>query len=343
MAAEPSPLVSVITPTYNHERFIGPCIESVLSQTYSNWEQIIVDDGSTDGTQSVVERYKDKRIRYIRQQNQGIEALAHTYNRALSASHGSLIAILEGDDLWPPEKLSILTPVFEDSEVILAYGEPQDVDVAGQLAKRRARSYKQRGSLPKAILFNDPIRSATAYLLSVSGQSLIPPSTVVLRRSALEFIGGFQYVSGKCPTDIPTFSKLSLFGKFYYCPTLLGYCRRHAGSATNEFLDVMPRIAEGFALSTSKDSRFGLTAAEQLSIKESWRLVPPRIEFTQGRLCLLRGNWQKARSHFSRAIKARDLRILLAATTGWTLSWLHTDLEGLFHLAGRATLRQRQG
>ena len=66
------PLVSIITPTYNHEKFIGQCIESVLSQTFSTWEQIIIDDGSTDGTLETIARYKDKRIRYIWQENMGI-------------------------------------------------------------------------------------------------------------------------------------------------------------------------------------------------------------------------------------------------------------------------------
>src|SRR5436190_82102 len=96
------PLVSIITPTYNHERFIGPCIESLLAQTYENWEQIIIDDGSTDHTADVVRRYSDPRIKYIYQQHRGVESLAHTYNRALKTSHGRLVAILEGDDACPP-------------------------------------------------------------------------------------------------------------------------------------------------------------------------------------------------------------------------------------------------
>src|SRR5437667_7605704 len=99
------PLVSVITPAYNHRRFIGPCIESLLGQTYTNWEQIIIDDGSTDDTAEVVRSYSDPRIRYFHQENQGIDALAQTYNRALNLSRGELIAVLEGDDLWPEDKL----------------------------------------------------------------------------------------------------------------------------------------------------------------------------------------------------------------------------------------------
>jgi glycosyltransferase involved in cell wall biosynthesis len=87
-------LVTVITPTYNHEQYIRACIESVLSQTYPKWEQVIVDDGSTDKTPEIIGSYKDKRIRYVRQENVGIFRLPETYNRALAAARGELIAML---------------------------------------------------------------------------------------------------------------------------------------------------------------------------------------------------------------------------------------------------------
>ena len=66
------PLVSIITPTYNHENFIAQCLESVLSQSYVAWEQIVVDDGSTDRTREIISQYKDERIKYIHQANKGI-------------------------------------------------------------------------------------------------------------------------------------------------------------------------------------------------------------------------------------------------------------------------------
>src|SRR5438309_11287439 len=121
------PLVSVVTPTYNHDHYIGPCIESLLRQTYPNWEQIIIDDGSTDATRKALERYTEPRIRYHRQTNQGAYALARTYNRALDLAKGSLIAILEGDDLWPQKKLATLVPTLDDPRIVLAYGQNADV------------------------------------------------------------------------------------------------------------------------------------------------------------------------------------------------------------------------
>ena len=104
-----SPLVSIITPTYNHEKYIGECIRSVQSQTYSNWEMLIVDDGSTDNTFSIASELAagDSRIHVYTQKNIGIFRLCETYNFALSESKGKYIAVLEGDDVWLPEKLSV--------------------------------------------------------------------------------------------------------------------------------------------------------------------------------------------------------------------------------------------
>jgi glycosyltransferase involved in cell wall biosynthesis len=138
-----SPLVSIITPTYNHEKFIRACIESVLRQTYQNWEQIIIDDGSTDATAQIVREYCDDRIRYYYQENAGIEALAHTYNGALSLARGELVAILEGDDFWPGDKLSRMVPAFENSSVVLAYGEMREADIDGEPAKRMSRTARK--------------------------------------------------------------------------------------------------------------------------------------------------------------------------------------------------------
>jgi hypothetical protein len=332
-------LVSIVTPAYNHEKFIGACIESVLRQEYTHWEQIIIDDGSTDRTGDMVRRFSDPRIRYVHQANQGIEALAHTYNRALGMAQGSLIAILEGDDVWPAGKLSAQVPCFSDAAVVLAFGEEQDIDVAGRPASGSSRTSRRRRKLPRSVLFNDPVRSATVHLLSVEGLSFIPPSTVVLRRSALEEIGGFQYVPGICPTDIPTFLQLSRLGKFHYAKQVLGCRRRHLSSATLQFLQSMSTTPAKFILERAESSDLGLSQQQRDKIRKSWRGNTSAMEFTTGRMRLLDRKWGEARRHFSRAIRPGGPRILAAAAIGWALSWFHRDLEGLFQLAGRAPLK----
>ena len=97
--------VSIITPTYNCGDFIGETIQSVLKQTYQNWEMIIVDDASNDNTREIVEKYceKDKRIKYyLLDQNSGA-AVART--KAMELATGKYIAFLDSDDLWLPDKL----------------------------------------------------------------------------------------------------------------------------------------------------------------------------------------------------------------------------------------------
>ncbi len=98
-------LVSIITPTYNCAKFIGRTIDSVLAQTYQNWEMIIVDDCSVDNTKEIVEGYlkKDSRIKYhLLDENSGA-AVART--TAMKLAQGSYMAFLDSDDIWMPDKL----------------------------------------------------------------------------------------------------------------------------------------------------------------------------------------------------------------------------------------------
>ena len=96
-------LVSVITPAYNAEKFIAEAIDSVIGQTYQDWEMVLVDDGSKDHTAEIIKSYSDPRIRYHRlEKNSGV---AVAMNTAISMARGSILAFLDADDIWKPEKL----------------------------------------------------------------------------------------------------------------------------------------------------------------------------------------------------------------------------------------------
>lgn len=95
--------VSVIIPTYNRADMVGDAIQSVLDQTYGDWELIVVDDGSTDDTRAVVARFNDSRIRYIHQENRGLPAARNT---GIRAAQGAYIAFLDSDDCFLPQKLA---------------------------------------------------------------------------------------------------------------------------------------------------------------------------------------------------------------------------------------------
>lgn len=121
-------MVSIITPTYNCARFIAETIESVLAQTYSDWEMIIVDDCSNDNTKEVVEKYqeRDSRIQYHCLEINSGAAVAR--NLALSLAKGKWIAFLDSDDLWQPEKLSKQIQFMEKNGYAFSYHEYVEID-----------------------------------------------------------------------------------------------------------------------------------------------------------------------------------------------------------------------
>ena len=335
------PVVSIITPTYDHADFIGRCIESVLGQSYPNWEQVIVDDDSKDATADIVSQYRDPRIRLERQSNQGAFELAKTYNHALSLATGELIAILEGDDFWPPDKLAKLVPAFDDADVVLAYGEAADVDAGGQEQGRKSDTARKIRRLPYSVLYNNPVGSATRYMLLTEGRSLVSPSTVIIRRGALEQIGGFQFVAGLPLTDYPTFLELSLKGKFHFSRRILGYRRRHETSVSVRYAQTIHDTVSDFTLAflDRHHNRIDLSSSERQRIQQDWRATEDRLHFSEGRLLLLQRRWPEARAKFHDALKSKDLKVRLAAAAGSFFSWLHADIELLMKLAGRAAFR----
>ena len=120
-------LVSIITPSYNTAKFISETITSVLAQTYTNWELIIVDDCSTDDTDAVVRPYlADDRIRYIK--NEKNSGAAVSRNRALREAKGKWIAFLDSDDLWLPEKLEKQIAFMEKNNCRFSYTNYIEID-----------------------------------------------------------------------------------------------------------------------------------------------------------------------------------------------------------------------
>jgi len=114
-------LVSIITPSHKCENFISKTIDSVLSQTYRNWEMIIVDDCSPDNSNEIIEKYckKDNRIKLIRLEKNSGPAVAR--NRAIKEANGRYIAFLDADDLWKPEKLEKQIKFMQTNDYELTY------------------------------------------------------------------------------------------------------------------------------------------------------------------------------------------------------------------------------
>jgi len=128
-----TPLVSIITPSYNSTLFIKETIESVLNQTYKNWEMIIVDDDSTDKSQEIVALYasKDDRIKLlINVENLGA---AQSRNRAIKEAKGDYIAFLDSDDIWFADKLEKQISLMERNDIFLSYTSYNTMNETGKV------------------------------------------------------------------------------------------------------------------------------------------------------------------------------------------------------------------
>ena len=166
-------MVSVITPTYNCGRFIGETIESVIAQTYSNWEMIIVDDCSVDNTKTVVKQYQnqDSRIKYYCLEKNSGPAVART--KAMELAEGQYIAFLDSDDLWLKDKLTKQIKFMQDNDYAFTNTSYQHMDEAGNMLDKILKV------IPKTdynrLLLDCPVGNSTViYDVSKMGKFKVP-------------------------------------------------------------------------------------------------------------------------------------------------------------------------
>lgn len=171
-------MVSVVIPTYNRGYMLADAIESVLTQDFTDYELIVVDDGSTDNTPSVLDHYLD-RFKVIQQSNQGVSAAR---NRGVAASKGDLIAFLDSDDLWLPQKLSVQTAFFQTQTDALICQTEEIWIRKGQRVNPKKRHRKPSGDIFE--------RSLELCLVS--------PSAVMMRRTLFDWSGGFDETLPAC-------------------------------------------------------------------------------------------------------------------------------------------------
>jgi len=169
-------LVSVIMPTFNRAHCLDRAIRSVINQTYMNWELIIVDNYSVDGTDSLVSKYPDVRIRLLKVHNQGIIAVSR--NKGILESRGEYIAFLDSDDWWSPHKLRKSVESLELG-FDLTYHDMYIFNEDRPDKKKLKKSKTRELSVP---IFDD---------LLVNGNA-INNSSVVVRKSIIERVGGIS-------------------------------------------------------------------------------------------------------------------------------------------------------
>lgn len=170
---ENQPLVSVIMPCYNMEKFIAFTIESVQQQTYTQWELLIVDDASTDRTADIVESHQkqDDRIHFfVKPQHSGI---ADTRNRCIQMAKGRYLAFLDSDDLWHPEKLEQQLRFMMERKIGFSYSSYDCVDEQGNPLEKIVKS---AGNLDyKAYMHNTIIGCSTVMIdTDIIGNVVVP-------------------------------------------------------------------------------------------------------------------------------------------------------------------------
>lgn len=167
------PLVSVIMPCYNMEKFISDSIMSVRNQTYSNWELFIVDDASTDATVAIVKKHceQDNRIHLIvKPEHSGI---ADSRNQCLKQAQGQYLAFLDADDVWHPEKLETQLRFMAEKKVGFTYSAYDCIDEMGQPLNK---TVKTAGNLNyEAYLHNTIIGCSTVMVnKAMVGEVVVP-------------------------------------------------------------------------------------------------------------------------------------------------------------------------
>ncbi len=159
------PLVSVVTPTFNSQAYIGETIESVLNQTWHNWEMVIVDDGSTDTTGAVIESYgaRDKRIKYC-PLGYNSKTPAVPRNQGIRQAQGSYVAFLDSDDLWLPEKLERQVHFMEENEHIFMSYTRCVLQKNGKAVGRRPTIFREGSIFTPLFLLNNFIPCLTVMI-----------------------------------------------------------------------------------------------------------------------------------------------------------------------------------
>jgi len=173
------PRVSVVLPTYDSARFLGKAIQSVLDQTFQDWELIVVDDGSTDNTRDVVAAFQDPRIRYVHQENRGAAA---ALNAGLRLARGAYVAFLGADDRWLAEKLALQVAQLDGlpSKVGMVYADLHLVNL------------EDGTILGRFLDGREPPRGRVLSQLVRTEGSFIHPCASLIRREVFDRVGLFD-------------------------------------------------------------------------------------------------------------------------------------------------------
>lgn len=194
--ATQKPRISVIMPVYNTEAYLKEAIDSILGQTYTNFELIAINDGSKDGSGAILDHYAgiDKRMNVVHQENAGLVA---TLNRGISMAKGEFIARMDADDVSFPRRFELQVEALDKhADAVLVAGGFEIIDEESEFMYREVIAARDR-DIKRSMLLRNPIAHGS----------------VMFRKSACDTVGGYSNACG--PTeDFELWSRLSLVGTF---------------------------------------------------------------------------------------------------------------------------------
>lgn len=264
-----SPFVSVVIPTYNHAKFLGRALQSVLDQTYPSWEALVIDNHSQDDTNEVIKSFGDPRIRLLKIHNHGV--IAASRNMGMREANGEWIAFLDSDDFWYPKRLETIMSAVELND---AY------DV---LSNDELRVNIKTGT--KKVLRYGPYQNDFYKVLLVEGNRLSPSATVVRREflvlHGIAFDESLDYVTVE---DYDLWLNLASAGaRFKFIPDVQGEYVIH-GANNSAVLESHWRNCETLL----HDHVFNIQQFHPLP-DQLWKLISPRLRLVQVRYLVLNG------------------------------------------------------
>ena len=253
-----TPAVSIIIPVYNAEKYLAETLESVLAQTFQDFEIILVDDGSTDGTSEIIDKFSDRAI-CLKNDHRGP---ASSRNLGLEAARGSLVAFLDADDLWLPTKL--------EKQVAVMRAQPQY-----GLITCDASMFCESGVIATSSKAQQPI--ATGYVLrQLLLSNWVGTSCAMVRRECFEKVGRFDHETFVWGEDWMMWLKIAAEYPVYFLDEPLVQYRVHAKSysrvtADKHFQDLLYNL-EKLEKEPSFASRLHLTreAKYRLCCRAAW-------------------------------------------------------------------------
>lgn len=286
-----SPQVTVCIPVYNRSQAFRPTLDSVFSQTMEDWELVIVDDGSSDDTAEVVGSYRDARIRYLRQANQG-QAAAR--NHGLQEARGEFIAFLDHDDRWSPPKLERQTArLSSDPECGLVYAALRFVDEAG-VERGRPKLPQPEGWVFERLL--------------AEHNFIFTMSNPLMRTAAVRAVGGFDASTG-LSDDWDLFLRLSRVVQFAAIPEeLVDYNLGNDASQTRDVKRVFDSECRLLARYLKRSEGVGKTIRQQAMLSLKRRFAPGFRE--RAWFALRGGNRRKALESYLLAVRLQPTYLL---------------------------------